>query len=165
MPDFDDPRRFGNVGGRMTVQAAKSSFADRFPVIAVTDISTLLERGEHKRLAAKELRAATARQNGKGLRKGASSTPATYVIGIEGSPLVKIGYTSGDPKARVAQLQTGLPMQLTLLWSTFGDYEDELHDRFAAYRVRGEWFDLTPLGDPVKVVQATVKEINAPFTT
>lgn len=84
---------------------------------------------------------------------------STYVIGIEGSPLVKIGYTSVKPRERCQALQTGLPFDLTLLWSTPGEYETRLHDMFAEHRVRGEWFDLTPLGDPLQVVQSAVAEI------
>lgn len=84
---------------------------------------------------------------------------STYVIGIEGSPLVKIGYTSVTPHERRGALQTGLPFELTLLWSAPGDFETQLHDMFEEYRVRGEWFDLTPLGDPVQVVRSAVAEI------
>ncbi|MFJ1993110.1 GIY-YIG nuclease family protein [Streptomyces asiaticus] len=81
----------------------------------------------------------------------------TYLVGIEGSPLVKIGFTSGAPMKRLKSLQTGQPMTLSLLWSTPGDHEDMLHERFAKYRVRGEWFDLTPLGDPVQVVEEALR--------
>ncbi|MFJ3507831.1 GIY-YIG nuclease family protein [Streptomyces luteogriseus] len=84
---------------------------------------------------------------------------STYLLGIDGSPLVKIGHTTASPKSRMASLQTGLPMQLSLLWSCEGDFESDLHVHFAAYRVRGEWFDLTPLGDPVDAVKAAVAEI------
>lgn len=82
----------------------------------------------------------------------------TYLIGAEGSPLVKIGYAT-NPKKRLASLQTGQPMQLTLLWSHPVDHEAALHERFAEYRVRGEWFDLTPLGDPVAAVQSAVEAL------
>lgn len=83
----------------------------------------------------------------------------TYLLGIEDSPLVKIGHTTVNPKSRMAALQTGLPMQLSLLWFCEGDFESDLHVHFDAYRVRGEWFDLTPLGDPIEVVKAAVGEI------
>lgn len=86
---------------------------------------------------------------------------STYLLGIDGSPLVKIGHTTASPKSRMASLQTGLPMQLSLLWSCEGNFESDLHVHFAAYRVRGEWFDLTPLGDPVDVVKVAVGEIEA----
>jgi hypothetical protein len=91
----------------------------------------------------------------------AAKAASTYLLGLDGSPLVKIGHTTASPKARMAHLQTGLPMQLSLLWSCEGDFESDLHVHFAAYRVRGEWFDLTPLGDPVDVVKAAVGEIEA----
>jgi hypothetical protein len=86
-------------------------------------------------------------------------TDRTYVLGIEGAQPVKIGYTGGEPSERLRALQTGLPFELTLLWSTPGDFESQLHDMFAEYRVRGEWFDLTSLGDPVQVVRSTVRQI------
>jgi hypothetical protein len=58
-------------------------------------------------------------------------------------------------------MQTGLPTVLSLLWTCLGgrDLERALHERFAPHRVRGEWFDLTPIGDPVEVVRAAVAEI------
>jgi hypothetical protein len=82
----------------------------------------------------------------------------TYVITTEGSPLVKIGRAL-DPARRLLALQTGQPVTLTLAWTAIGLYERQLHGRFAAYRVRGEWFDLSKLGDPVSVVEAAVAEI------
>ncbi|WP_406123018.1 GIY-YIG nuclease family protein [Streptomyces canus] len=86
---------------------------------------------------------------------------STYLIGIDGLPFVKIGHTTSSPEARIKSLQTGQPMNLHLLWSVAGDYELDLHCRFANYRVRGEWFDLSSLGDPVAVMEAAVKEIKA----
>jgi hypothetical protein len=88
-------------------------------------------------------------------------THSTYLVGIDGLPFVKIGRTTWNPKDRLKGLQTGQPMDLHLLWSVAGDYEHDLHRRFAKYRVRGEWFDLSSLGDPVEVVTAAVAEIEA----
>lgn len=85
----------------------------------------------------------------------------TYLIGIESLPFVKIGHTRVNAKARMANLQCGLPLELTLLGFWAGDHESRLHARFDAYRVRGEWFDLSSLGDPVEVVQAAIDEIEA----
>lgn len=90
----------------------------------------------------------------------APAQPHTYLVAAEGSPLVKIGIAS-DPARRLRELQTGQPMDLTLLWSATGDFERDLHAHFAAYRVRGEWFDLTSLGDAIDVVKAAVGEIEA----
>jgi hypothetical protein len=80
---------------------------------------------------------------------------------MEGSPLTKIGHTTDTLKGRVAQLQTGQPATLRPLLEVDGDYEAALHDRFVGYRRRGEWFDLTPLGDPVTVVIEALRELGA----
>jgi hypothetical protein len=60
---------------------------------------------------------------------------------IEGSGLIKIGYTE-NLRIRLASLQTGSPVKLNLLASIPGDKlkETELHTRFAADRRHGEWF-------------------------
>lgn len=97
----------------------------------------------------------------KAKAKAKPITPHTYLVGAEGSPLVKIGYTGVAPLKRLASLQTGQPMTLSLLWSLPVNIEGQLHKRFAAYRVRGEWFDLTPLGDAVEVVQAAADKISS----
>jgi hypothetical protein len=86
--------------------------------------------------------------------------PHTYLIKADGSHLVKIGIAT-DPMQRLKTLQTGQPMDLYLIWSVPGDYEYDLHVRFAEYRHRGEWFDLRELGDPVTVVTDAINEIRA----
>lgn len=81
-----------------------------------------------------------------------------YVIGSEGTAAVKIGLAN-DPAKRVGSLQTGTPHTLSLLWTHGGGAELEmhLHATFIEHRVRGEWFDLTPLGDPVTVIRDVVR--------
>ncbi|MFI5987493.1 GIY-YIG nuclease family protein [Streptomyces sp. NPDC051555] len=93
--------------------------------------------------------------------RGPERTRRTYLVGIEDSPLTKIGQTTVTLKSRMAQLQTGQPAQLVPLLEAEGDYETALHTRFAQYRARGEWFDLTPLGDPVAVVMEALKELGS----
>ena len=58
---------------------------------------------------------------------------------------VKIGW-SKKVGTRIAQLQTGNASPIRLLGTTPGGLavERALHERFAAARVAGEWFDLTP---------------------
>lgn len=85
----------------------------------------------------------------------------TYVIGIDGLPFVKIGHTTKPPEERLKSLQTGSPMDLRLLCIVRGDWESALHAHFDDYRIRGEWFDLSSLGDPIEAVEAAVGEIEA----
>lgn len=57
----------------------------------------------------------------------------------------KIGY-SVNPKKRVAELQTGNPRTLVLLYMMPGTEEDErqLHAKYASDNVLQEWFAITP---------------------
>lgn len=133
---------------------------ERFPPLAPE------REAEIRREAAERLRAIRpmkVRSPAPGLPfrpKHQASGSCTYMIGAEGSNLVKIGWAK-EPKNRVSYLQIGSPLLLALLWSDEGPYEGPLHQRFKDYRVRGEWFDLTSLGDPVEVVTAAVEEIKA----
>lgn len=121
--------------------------------------------GRFKRLTPERERELLNGARPKAAKQPRQAKANTYLIGAEGSPLVKIGFTSGAPKARMSSLQTGVPMRLSLLWSTEGNYEKGLHDRFCEHRVIGEWFDLTSLGDPVIVVQNAVAELQQTDTT
>lgn len=69
-----------------------------------------------------------------------------YFAQADGTDLVKIGYTGGDPAKRIGELQTGCPYKLVLLASIEGNEQREArwHKDFAADRVSGEWFKLTP---------------------
>lgn len=64
-----------------------------------------------------------------------------YFAQEEHSQLVKIGF-SDDPWLRHSKMQADCPGLLTVLCIEEGDtsYERSLHERFAADRVRGEWF-------------------------
>ncbi|MFF1561040.1 GIY-YIG nuclease family protein [Streptomyces sp. NPDC058279] len=92
-------------------------------------------------------------------------TVRTYLVGVEDSPQTKIGRTTGTLKSRMAQLQTSHHARLLPLLDVEGDYEGALHERFADYRVRGEWFDLTPLGDPITVVVDALAELGLDIRT
>jgi hypothetical protein len=67
-----------------------------------------------------------------------------YFALAEGSGAVKIGYTGGDPRGRLASLATGCPQDLILLATEPGGLAEEaaLHARFGDTRIRGEWFSL-----------------------
>lgn len=68
-----------------------------------------------------------------------------YFVGAQQVGLVKIGYAK-DVEMRVNHLQVNTPVEVRLLATAEGGLwrEREYHIRFAADRVRGEWFKLTP---------------------
>ncbi|MCG3039187.1 GIY-YIG nuclease family protein [Streptomyces sp. S1A] len=84
--------------------------------------------------------------------RGRVSRRWVYLIGSPVVRPVKIG-VSDDPEERLADLQTGSPVPLVLLWQVLGGQrlESLLHDRFAACRTHGEWFDFGD-ADPVLTV-------------
>lgn len=85
-----------------------------------------------------------------------------YLIGPEESAIVKIGHTTNQPSFRLTNLQIGNHQRLVVRWAGEGDeaLEKHLHAVFKDYRIRGEWFDLTLLGDPVQVVKDEIQKAN-----
>lgn len=70
-----------------------------------------------------------------------------YFVEAVGVGNIKIGFTGADDvQFRIDQLQTGCPVPLRLLNAVPGTEQDEkdLHRRFAANRVHGEWFKPAP---------------------
>ncbi len=70
-----------------------------------------------------------------------------WVYGIRVGAEIKIGFTSNDPVARVAQVQThcaGVAELVALLPGTRAT-ERGLHRDFKGARVRGEWFSMQSL--------------------
>jgi hypothetical protein len=77
-----------------------------------------------------------------------------YFIQSEYGGPIKIGH-SFDVKKRLGSLQTGHPDKLILLGSFYGSQYDEheLHEKFAPYRIRGEWFQPTePILEKIKTI-------------
>jgi hypothetical protein len=72
---------------------------------------------------------------------------AGFVYIIESGGLVKIG-SARDLKRRLSQLRTGSSQELELLNGWLLDFPQDterlLHKKYAAHRVRGEWFRLPP---------------------
>jgi hypothetical protein len=64
---------------------------------------------------------------------------------IEAAGAVKIG-RSNNPKRRLQMIATGSPVACSIIGVMSGDASEErdLHDRFSKYRVRREWFELSP---------------------
>lgn len=83
-----------------------------------------------------------------------------YYIRCSETNFIKIGYTRGNPMARMASLQTGTPSKLNLMAVHPGSMEMErkIHEKLAPHRVRGEWFDDSDdvFDHLVKVVATTI---------
>lgn len=69
-----------------------------------------------------------------------------YFFQEEDDGPIKIGHSS-DPLTRRGQLQTGNPRELKTLGVMVGNVnvESQLHEQFAPYRIRGEWFESVPV--------------------
>lgn len=80
-----------------------------------------------------------------------SERSVVYAVGATGTRLIKIGQTT-DIRRRLADLSTGSPVQLSVLWTAPGDQrlEASLHRYFSRQRRHGEWFDLG-YADPVEM--------------
>jgi len=67
-----------------------------------------------------------------------------YFIAAGHADAVKIGFTTGNPWARVSALQTGCPTPLDLIAyvSASMDEEKEFHRAFAPLNIQGEWFSI-----------------------
>lgn len=80
-----------------------------------------------------------------------------YLAGSQQARPVKIGVAK-DAEARIAELQIGSPLPLHLIWKTRGgrSLERELHERFAPYRIHGEWFDFGDENPAAVVASAAV---------
>lgn len=66
--------------------------------------------------------------------------PLTYFIQEGEDGPIKIGFTSKLLKARLQELQCGNSSTLEVRHVIHGNKEQELHERFARNRIRGEWF-------------------------
>lgn len=68
---------------------------------------------------------------------------AVYFAQAGESGPVKIGWCKDSPKKRVADLQTGCPVKLNILYVVTRcarNFEGNLHELFSKHRIRGEWF-------------------------
>jgi hypothetical protein len=63
---------------------------------------------------------------------------------VGGVARVKIGFTRGDPTARLRALQCGSPLPLGIYTAFEGDerMEKAFHQTFAPLRLHGEWFEV-----------------------
>ena len=109
---------------------------------------------ENKRRQAKALRDKKQKQRSaakKLARRKAEKELCDIVYAVawsEEGP-VKIGITDSE-KSRLRTLQTGCPYKLSVMYSEACSSREQsqkleawCHERLAAYRLEGEWFDLT----------------------
>jgi hypothetical protein len=79
---------------------------------------------------------------------------------------VKIGITAGNTiKKRLVGLQTSHWLELQVFYESpsipnVNKVEQELHQRFSQYNIRGEWFDI-----PQEKIKKLVKELQKKFST
>lgn len=73
-----------------------------------------------------------------------SKVGSIYYIACTSTMRLKIGFTNGDPLKRLRALQTGAPAPLTLIAVHPGtiEQERELHKKYEAQRIHGEWFEM-----------------------
>lgn len=93
-----------------------------------------------------------------GIARGFGSNPKrapqfVYFIQSGSNGPIKIG-AAASPLSRLRELQTGNPAQLTMLGVEPGgsSRERELHQRFSAHRLGGEWF--APANDLLAYIAA-----------
>lgn len=80
-------------------------------------------------------------------RATATKDRSYWLYAIDDGVYIKIGHSS-NPKGRLAQMQTGHPQKMELLWTASAGQvkalaekaEKQLHRYCKKYRVRGEWF-------------------------
>ncbi len=87
--------------------------------------------------------------------------PSGYVYFFVSGTAVKIGFTT-NPRQRAHQLKTASPGAAFMAKFLQGTVERErmLHERFAEYRLNGEWFDLK--GDLAKYLGRNMKPAQFP---
>ena len=93
-----------------------------------------------------------------------SGIRGVYFVLATGTDRVKIGCTSHFP-SRIGDLESGSPLPLELL-SFFNCLDDPaplelaMHERFAASRLHGEWFRVTP--EMLEFLRDLKKEAESP---
>lgn len=88
-----------------------------------------------------------------------SHETVVYVIGQPGTSIVKIGVTRGL-RNRLRGIQTGSPVPVVVRWWCTADsqLEIDLHERFADFRMNGEWFNFG-VEEPEVLVEMAVREL------
>jgi hypothetical protein len=66
-----------------------------------------------------------------------------YFMRIGNDGPIKIGFTHGNPRKRMAELQAGCPWEINLIGTIPGTKLNEkwLHEKFSPFKIRNEWFE------------------------
>ena len=89
-----------------------------------------------------------------------SMNKSVYFIADDCAKAVKIG-VARSPARRLRDLQVANPNKLRLLYVLKGkeqEFETKLHSLFSAHRLRGEWFSLAPLTEPISDLVRLVRQ-------
>lgn len=82
------------------------------------------------------------------------NTDKTYFARCGDDGPLKIGFTASSVLNRVAAIQSACPFDLKLMGWVNGDYEAQLHQKFAHLRIRGEWF--SPSVELIEFVESLI---------
>lgn len=155
----ENAKKFGAMGGKANAKRVEEEFKDRMPrkdalkLWTDTDLARLSNVKILRKMPGWTQRAAYRHLGPRGLAKGRPRGDGTishrnrpgrvYFMQNGRRRVVKIGY-SGDHVERMGSLQAASPDRLRLIATIPGSpaVEAELHRRFRAYRVTGEWFRL-----------------------
>lgn len=85
-----------------------------------------------------------------------------YVIGCGEDGPLKVGFTRGDATGRLYALQTAHHEPLRVVAEYQGDValERRIHERLAAYRLNGEWFENSP--EVLKIIDEVAADYEPP---
>ncbi len=94
-------------------------------------------------------------------RKNAPPKPTGFVYFLRADNTVKIGFST-NVKDRLRTIKTGCPENIRIVKVVAGTMRTErmYHERYAEYRLTGEWFDLR--GRLAKYLEMCVKPIDLP---
>lgn len=116
-----------------------------------------------KKLAKRRKRVANAirKKSKDSIRKARNEQDCLYVVRHGKSQVFKIGY--GNPKKRIASMQVGNPVLLSLyLYVKLGElcrhFEKFFHKRYKKYRITGEWFFFP--NEVLPIIKQDFEELN-----
>lgn len=86
--------------------------------------------------------------------------PVVYFLEAVGLDRVKIGWTA-KLHARIGELRTLIPVDVEIIRAIPGgqNEETELHRRFRAHRLHGEWFTLSPIRADIEAIESVSLDV------